>query len=96
MEIESLLVRNRCSALKADVLKVPHHGSNTSSSESFLSCVDAKFAVFSFARNNRFGFPHDEVKKRVRYRNLKSLFTATRGGVKVVSRPEGLKIEVSK
>jgi competence protein ComEC len=95
-EIESFLVQNRCSALKADVLKVPHHGSNTSSSESFLSCVNAKLAVYSFARNNRFGFPHIEVRKRVRYRDMKSLFTATRGGIKVVSRPEGLKIEVSK
>jgi len=95
-EAESFLVQKQCANLKADVLKVPHHGSKTSSSDSFLNCVDAKVAVFSFARNNRFNFPHEEVVRRYQYRNMKYLFTATKGGIKIISRPEGLKIEVSK
>lgn len=95
-EVESILACEQCSDLKSDVLKVPHHGSKTSSSEIFLDCVEAKIAIFSFARNNRFHFPHAEVIRRYGGRNIKYLSTATRGGIKVISRPEGLNIEVSK
>jgi competence protein ComEC len=56
-EEKSLLadVRGR---LYADVLKVGHHGSRTSSSEAFLAAVAPREAVVSVGRRNRFGHPH--------------------------------------
>ncbi|AKU96712.1 DNA internalization-related competence protein ComEC/Rec2 [Labilithrix luteola] len=49
---------DRGANLRADVLKVGHHGSRTSSSPPFLSAVDPSFAVISCGVRNRFGHPH--------------------------------------
>jgi competence protein ComEC len=45
-------------SLRATVLKVPHHGSKTSSTAEFLKAVRPRLAVISCAVGNRFGFPH--------------------------------------
>ena len=42
----------------ADVLKVGHHGSRTSSSRAFLAAVRPQEAIISVGRRNRFGHPH--------------------------------------
>ncbi len=44
-----------------DLLKVPHHGSNTSSTEKFLDRLKPHEVVIQLGRNNRFGFPKPEV-----------------------------------
>lgn len=51
--------------LRADILKVGHHGSKTSSSEEFLGRVLPKFAVISAGRKNRYGHPHQETLDRL-------------------------------
>ena len=51
--------------LKADVLKVGHHGSNTSSSELFLNYVKPKYSVISVGLNNKYGHPNKEVLERL-------------------------------
>ncbi|WP_242589322.1 DNA internalization-related competence protein ComEC/Rec2 [Corallococcus macrosporus] len=48
------------------VLKVPHHGSRTSSTASLLERTRPRHAVFCVGRRNRFGFPHPEVEARYR------------------------------
>lgn len=50
--------------LKSTILKVPHHGSLTSSTAEFLNKVRPEKAVFSVGYNNRFGFPKEAVLKR--------------------------------
>ena len=57
--------------LKADILKVAHHGSKTSSTIKFLKAVSPKIALIGVGENNKFGHPNSEVIER-----LKSLGTA--------------------
>ena len=49
----------------ADVLKVGHHGSRTSSSQPFLAAVHPAFALVSAGLDNQFGLPHQEVSGRL-------------------------------
>src|SRR5215217_9051936 len=49
------------SPLQADVVKVPHHGSKTSSTNSFVFATHPTFAIISVGRQSMFGHPHKEV-----------------------------------
>jgi competence protein ComEC len=51
-------------SLAADAVKVPHHGSRTSSSAPFVSAVHPRWAAVSVGVGNRFGFPHRETLER--------------------------------
>ena len=44
-----------------DVLKVGHHGSKTSSSQSFIDEINPKYSIISVGKNNRYGHPNKEV-----------------------------------
>ncbi len=50
--------------LRSEILKVPHHGSRTSSSAPFLDAVQPRCAIFSLGAGNRYQFPHPEVVAR--------------------------------
>ena len=54
--------------LEAEILKVPHHGSKTSSSPEFLSLVRPKFGIFSLGARNPYKFPPRQILRR--YRNF--------------------------
>ncbi len=54
----------RQGGLSADVVKVPHHGSRTSSSDGFVAAVRAHHAVVSVGGSNHFGFPRPETLAR--------------------------------
>jgi len=95
-ETEGYLVENSCSALRASVIKVPHHGSVSSSTREFLRCVSPRLAIFSYALNNRFRFPHKQVVKNYKNQKIRFLSTARSGGIKLVSLPGGIQIETSK
>lgn len=51
--------------LNSDVLKVAHHGSNTSSSKIFLDYVRPKYCVISVGLNNQYGHPNSDVYERL-------------------------------
>ena len=53
--------------LKADVLKVSHHGSRSCSSLEFLAAVDPRYAVISCSQNNSYGHPHQEILDRLKF-----------------------------
>ena len=46
---------------KVDVLKVPHHGSRSSSSFDFISELEPSYSIISCGKNNSFGHPHQET-----------------------------------
>ena len=51
--------------LKSTIIKVPHHGSKTSSTQDFLEVVDSKFALIGVGKNNSFGHPNKKVLERI-------------------------------
>lgn len=63
-KIENELIEEYGNNLKADVLKVAHHGSNTSSSEDFLSIVNPEVAILSVGENNN-NLPNVNVLNRL-------------------------------
>ncbi len=67
--------------LKADILKVAHHGSNTSSSTPFLEAVEANVALISVGENNRYGHPHQEVLDNLEKFNIKVMRTDQSGAL---------------
>ena len=60
-EAENDLVDRYGKYLKSDILKVSHHGSDTSSSELFLSYVSPTYLLISVGRNNYYGFPNNDI-----------------------------------
>jgi competence protein ComEC len=94
-DVESELVDKFGPGLASSVLKLPHHGSRTSSSAPFLDLVRPQVAVISLAAYNSFGFPHPEVIQRLKQRRIRWLTTARCGGIMIASLPGSLEIEVS-
>lgn len=82
--------------LKADVLKVAHHGSNTSSSNDFLDAVDPKYAVISCGKNNDYGHPHKEILERFNSRKIKVYRTDKDGTIVAHSDKNNITFEVKK
>jgi len=66
-EAEWSLVRQRA-GLACTVLKVAHHGSDTSTTSEFLAVTDSQLAIISTSADNRFGHPSDEVLARLKER----------------------------
>jgi competence protein ComEC len=87
-EVERLLVRRMGDALRTDVLKIPHHGSRSSSSRVFLQAVQPAMAVLSASRpkggRRRVRMPpHAEVLKRYRDLGVPVWFTGRDGAIQV-------------
>ncbi|HUQ28124.1 MAG TPA: DNA internalization-related competence protein ComEC/Rec2 [Usitatibacter sp.] len=61
---EGEMLARGASALLADVLVVPHHGSKTSSTSAFVAAVAPRYAIFSVGYRNRFNHPHPAVIDR--------------------------------
>ncbi|HEX7808530.1 MAG TPA: MBL fold metallo-hydrolase, partial [Thermoanaerobaculia bacterium] len=76
--------------LHADVLKVAHHGSRTSSSASFLALVQPRIAVISCGRRNLFGHPHPAVLDALAERGVRVWRTDRDGSVDVEVRRRSL------
>ena len=51
--------------LNIDVLKVGHHGSNTSSDKEFIKKMNPKYSIISVGKNNRYGHPNKEVLEKL-------------------------------
>ncbi|HCD4270012.1 TPA: ComEC/Rec2 family competence protein [Enterococcus faecium] len=65
--------------LKADVVKLGHHGSRTSSNTDFLSRIEAKHGIISCGVNNRYGHPHSEVLEALEENQIRTWRTDQQG-----------------
>lgn len=88
-EGEALLVERYGAALRADVVKVPHHGSRTSSTADLVAATAPAWAVISCGVANRFDFPGAGVVARWQDAGARVLRTDRVGAVTVVIRPDG-------
>ena len=70
---------------KTDVLKVGHHGSDTSSSEEFLKQISPKIAVISVGKDNDYGHPSDETIKKLQNLGATIYRTDELGTIELVS-----------
>jgi competence protein ComEC len=75
--------------LRARILKVPHHGSRTSSSAAFVAAVRPEVAVISLGYQNRFHFPAAEVVQRYREEGTELLRTDEDGAIGVEAGTNG-------
>lgn len=90
--IEEYLVLTQGEHLHADVLKVGHHGSRTSTSELFLAEVSPQYAVVSAGRDNSYGHPHLEVTDALFNAGVETYSTAESGTITFIS--DGLAVRL--
>ena len=82
--------------LAADVLKVGHHGSNTSNTEEFLKKVNPSYAVISLGEDNKYGHPHKEVMDRLEKREMTIYRTDKNGTIIAESDGESIVFKLEK
>ncbi len=69
IEVEDKILK-QYDNLKTDIIKIGHHGSNTSSSFKFLKSLSIKEAVISVGLNNKYHHPHQEVLNNLYLLNI--------------------------
>jgi competence protein ComEC len=78
------------------MIKIPHHGSKTSSTEAFIKAVDPELAVISVGRYNTFGHPNLEVINRLNNEKIQILRTDKNGAVELVTNGEWVRYKTYK
>ncbi|HVX40117.1 MAG TPA: DNA internalization-related competence protein ComEC/Rec2 [Gemmatimonadaceae bacterium] len=89
---EEWLLRNASASLHADVLKVGHHGSSTSSSDAFLDAVAPRLALVSVGAGNSYGLPSASVMRDLASRGAQVLRTDRLGTI--VAKTDGARLFV--
>ena len=83
-EAESWLVETYQDKLKADVLVAPHHGSQTSSTSTFLQAVKPDIVLIPAGYRNQFSHPHEEVLRRYQDLQAKWFNSANDGAIQLI------------
>ena len=89
---EAELVARHGPRLRADLLKVGHHGSRTSTGETLLAAVSPSFATLSAGVRNRFGHPHAPVLERLAAHGVLALRLDHGGGVTFETDGEAVRV----
>ena len=90
-QAEKSLLKSRL-ALSADVIKVAHHGSKTSSSADFIAATKASFAVISVGQTSIFGHPNKEVVERWKESGAEVITTGNGGTITVTTNGRDLQV----
>lgn len=80
----------------ADVIKIGHHGSNTSSSIDFIKKVNAKYGIISVGLNNKYNLPKEEIITNWENSGTKIYLTSINGTITASSDGTNIKIESEK
>jgi DNA internalization-related competence protein ComEC/Rec2 len=68
---ENAMIETYGNQIQSDVLKIAHHGSDTSTTQDFLHMVSPKIALISVGTNNRFDFPSNQTINRLNEQHIK-------------------------
>jgi len=82
--------------IKSTVLKIPHHGSSSSSSYEFLKKVSPKIAVLTVGYPNDYGLPVFSTLEKYKQLNIKLYRTDIDGNIEIISDGKNLKINTEK
>ncbi len=92
VEVEEELLK-KYNFYDIDILKVGHHGSNTSSSEEFIDDINPKYSIISVGKNNIYGHPSSEVLEMLKYSKIYR--TDIDGSIMFKIKKNNIKIETS-
>lgn len=95
-DAEELVEKEIISDVKSDVLKVGHHGSNTSSSEDFLKKVSPKYAVISVGENNKYNHPSDITLEKLKKYTSNIYRTDINGNIIISSDGKNYNVKLEK
>lgn len=95
-DAETLSEKEITGDVEADVLKVGHHGSRTSTSQAFLNKVNPSYAVISVGLNNDYKHPHQEVIDRLEKKNIKIYRTDQNGDIMFTTDGYNIDVKVEK
>jgi hypothetical protein len=87
-----MLSENHQDRLRADVLKVGHHGSRNSTTPEFLAAVKPRLAVISVGEDNPYGHPNAELLERLANARVRVLRTDRDGAVHILMDGKGLEV----
>ena len=90
--VEYRLVNKFPEQIESNVLLVPHHGSKTSSSMSFIKKVNPKIAINSSGFMNQFNHPHPKIKQQYLSEGIKFYDTQVNGMIELVFNQNGIKV----
>ncbi|NLU10693.1 MAG: MBL fold metallo-hydrolase [Tepidanaerobacter acetatoxydans] len=91
---EEEMLKNENYNLNADVLKVAHHGSSSSTTKEFLSAVSPRYAVICVGSDNPYGHPHKETLELLSDYGVQVYTTADNGNILITS--DGQNIEIKR
>ncbi|MEI8633895.1 hypothetical protein P4S72_21060 [Vibrio sp. PP-XX7] len=82
--------------IASDILIVPHHGSQTSSSRKFIEGVHPQLAIASLAKNNRWHLPNQNIVQRYHSLGIQWLDTGDSGQVSLIFRNKSQFIQINR
>ena len=94
--MEKVLAMYDADKLRANVLKLGHHGSRNSSSLEFLATVRPEIVVVSAGLNNRYGHPHKKTMERVKSIGARVFRTDQQGNLRFISDGEQIVVTTEK
>ncbi|OSA95066.1 UNVERIFIED_ORG: MBL fold protein [Clostridium botulinum] len=81
--------------ISADVLKLGHHGSHSSTSQAFLDKINPKYAIVSCGKGNDYGHPHKETIDKLNTKNIEILRTDVSGTIVSTSNGNDISFNVN-
>lgn len=85
----------RAGELRSDILKLGHHGSSSSTTQVFLDRVEPEIAVYSAAKDNSYGHPHNEVTDRLDEKGVRFYGTDRNGTILIETDGDEYRVSTS-
>jgi competence protein ComEC len=83
-EAEKVLLKQKNKQISSEILLIPHHGSKTSSTISFLRAVNPSLAIVNAGYRNRYHFPTQTIRERYQSLGIPILNTASEGAIRIL------------